>query len=87
MRATYKTMTIKENDIIRSDTFSCIAFQNVGTKNVYVNSILLKPNHSLSISEMCDTVIATDFNINFNEDNRGEDLENLLNVVMTYYKE
>lgn len=84
IRATYKMKQYKTNDNIRCDSFSCIGFLNVGNSNVSINSIVLKPDQSLTISEDCGIVIDTDFNVEFSS---NDIQDNCLNVVMTYYKE
>lgn len=83
MKATYRMKQYKENENIRSNEFSCIGFLNVGNSNVSINSIVLKPDQSLTISEDCGIIIDTDFNVEFSSNNISD---NCLNVIMTYYK-
>lgn len=81
--ASYRTEQITANKTIRRDLFSCIAFQNVGTQNAYINNILILPNTSVEFNELHDTIIYTDFNITFDTD---ASKTNKLNCIITYYK-
>lgn len=79
MIASYKTMNILSNTVIRSDNFSCIAFQNIGETDCKINDIILQPGNSLNISEKDSINIATDFNVNFDGGS------GVLNIIITYY--
>lgn len=82
--ANYKCLTMRDNGTIKKNEFSCIMFNNVGTQNVFVNGLLVKPDTSIEFNEDYNVFINTDFNILFDTDNSKT---NQLNIVETFYKQ
>ena len=84
-KASYATKVITTNTTIQRDQFSCIVFDNVGDSPIKVNGIFLNAGTTEQFNEDPGTVINKDFLVEFTPLNPG-DLQ-MVNVVMTYYKE
>lgn len=84
-KASYATKVITTNTTIQRDQFSCIVFNNVGDSPIKVNGIFLNAGTTAQFNEDPGTVINTDFLVEFTPLNPG-DLQ-MVNVLMTYYKE
>ena len=82
--ANYKCLSMVDNGTIKKNEFACIMFHNVGTQDVYVNGLLVKPDTSLEFNEDYNIFINSDFNIVFDGD---VSKKNLLNIVETFYKQ
>lgn len=82
--ANYKCMTVKVNTTIKKNKFSCIMFDNVGTQDLYINGLLVKPDTYYGFNEKPGVFINTDFNVVFGTD-PGK--TNQVNIVETFYKQ
>ena len=86
-QATYKTEIVTENKIIRSDGFSSVSFENIGTNESLVNNMMpLYPQSGISrfFNEKPYVKINTDFSITFQSVENG--ISKVL-VIFTYYNE
>jgi len=82
----YKSYTIRANDYVRRNGFSCITFENVGDTDVLIDNEILIPAGSGDVhqyNELPKIVIAHEFEIKF----IGNNGENALLVKESYYKE
>ena len=82
--ANYKCLTVRENTTIKKNKFSCIMFDNVGTQDLFVNGLLVKPDTSIEFNEEDHIFINTDFNVVFGTDGTKV---NQVNVIETFYKD
>lgn len=83
--AYYIKEIITNNTQIRSDEFSCISFENIGTDNAKIDGIIPLENTGIAreFSEKPYVKIDVDFMITF--DNASTDKQVL--VIKTVYKE
>lgn len=81
---TYRQEIITENNIVRADGFSSISFENIGTDNALLNSVI--PLNNVGIArefiEKPYCVIKDNFVISF----EGVDADTRILVVKSYYQ-